>query len=340
MAKSKAPKISDIAQHITDSFVGQIEGWMEAGEKAPAWSCPWVNVGNGGAYPVRADGTPYRGSNVIWLWFVASQQGYTSNQWFGFSGAKEASVKYARSQGRKIKQRDNVKGNGYHYWDVDNDCYFEGGVRKGEKSTPVVWAGTRLVEDKKNLDTNGDPVLVLVPMKMKYLSVFNRCQVEGLPVDDVELPDIDFDACDAADSVISAYELDVIEGGNGAKYTPSKDEVRTPDRRQFRSAAEWYAAVFHEIGHSTGHESRLDRPIRNVKGSPEYAFEELVAELTSAFVCAEVGVEGRIQHVEYLADWLTVLKNDKNAILRASSKAQAAADYIMGRDQIEYAKAA
>jgi len=338
MAKSKAPKISDIALHISEAFQTQIQGWIDTGEKAPAWSCPWVNVGNGGAYPVRADGTPYRGSNVLWLWFVASQKGYTSNQWFGFSSAKEASVKYARSQGRKIEKR--TEGKRYHYWDVDNDCYFEGGVRKGEKSTPVVWTNTRMIEDKNKFDTNGDPVMVLVYMKPKYLSVFNRDQVEGLPADDVELPDVDFDACDNADAVIEAYELDILNGGNRAYYSPSKDEVHLPSREQFRSASEWYAAVFHELGHSTGHKSRLGRDLRNPFGSPEYAFEELVAELTSAFVCAEVGVEGRIQHVEYLANWLDVLKNDKNAILRASSKAQAAADYIMGRDQVEYAKAA
>ena len=339
MAKSKAPKISDIAQHITDSFVGQIEGWMEAGEKAPAWSCPWVNVGNGGSFPVRADGTPYRGSNVLWLWFVASKKGYTSNQWFGFSGAKEASVKYARSQGRKIEQRDRVKGNGYYFWDVANECVFEGGVRKGEESTPVVYSGAREIDDKRNLDENGDPTKKLIPF-VKYLNVFNRDQVEGLPSDDVELPAVDWNACDNADAVIEAYELDILNGGNRAYYSPSKHEVHLPCREQFKSSAQWYACAFHEFGHSTGHKSRLGRDLRNAFGSPEYAFEELVAELTSAFVCAEVGIEGRIQHVEYLANWLDVLKNDKNAILRASSKAQAAADYIMGRDQVEYAKAA
>lgn len=335
----KAPKISDIAQHITDKFGGQIQGWIDSGEQAPDWNSPWVNVGNGGVFPIKADGSQYRGSNVMWLWFVAGEMGFTSNQWFGYSGAKEAAVKYARSQGRKIEERDRKRGNGYYFWDVDNDCVFEGGVRKGESATPIVFYKKIEIDDKRNLNEAGDPTKKVIPM-MRYLNVFNLDQIEGLPSVGVELPDVDFDACDNADAVIAAYPLAIHEGGNRAYYSPSKHEVHIPGRDQFKSAAEWYATVFHELGHSTGHRSLLDRDQRNAFGSKEYAFEELVAELTSAFVCAEVGIEGRIQHVEYLANWLKVLKEDKNAILRAASRAQAAADCVMGRDQIEYAKAA
>lgn len=332
-------KKTDIAQVITDTFAAQIQGWIDDGVEAPRWSMPWVNKGNGECWPIRADGTPYRGTNVFWLWMVASQQGYSSNQWFGFGAAKEASAKAAREQGRNIETRDRKRGKGQYYWDVDNDCLFEGGVRKGEKATPVVFYKKIEVEDKKAVTENGDPAKKFIPL-LKYYNVFNRDQIEGLPAIETDATVVEFDSVAAAEAVIEGFDLPLNEGGNRAYYSPSLDEYHVPGRDQFNSPGEFYAAVFHEQGHATGHKSRLDRLKKAEFGSKEYAFEELVAELTAAFVCAETGVEGRIQHVEYLAHWLKVLGEDKNAIIRASSKAQAAADYIMGREPVQYAKAA
>ena len=323
-------KKTDIAQVITDTFAAQIQGWIDDGVKAPAWSMPWINKGNGECWPVRADGTPYRGTNVFWLWMVASQQGYSSNQWFGFGAAKEASVKAAREQGRNIETRDRKRGKGQYFWDVDNDCLFEGGVRKGEKATPVVFYKKIEVEDKKAVTENGDPAKKFIPL-LRYYNVFNRDQIEGLPAIETDETVVEFDSVAAAEAVIEGFDLPLNEGGNRAYYSPSMDEYHVPGRDQFNSPGEFYAAVFHEQGHATGHKSRLDRLKKAEFGSKEYAFEELVAELTA---------EGRIQHVEYLAHWLKVLDEDKNAIIRASSKAQAAADYIMGREPVQYANAA
>ena len=128
---NKKPKISDIAQHITDHFIGQITEWIDSGNPAPAWASPWTTTGGGGAFPINAQGVPYRGSNVVWLWAMAAQKGFTSNQWFGYGAAKDAAAKAARAAGRNIESRDRKRGKGTYYWDADNDCMFEGGVRKG-----------------------------------------------------------------------------------------------------------------------------------------------------------------------------------------------------------------
>jgi len=338
----KKPKISDIAQHITDHFIGQITEWIDSGNPAPAWASPWTTTGDGGAFPINAQGVPYRGSNVLWLWAMAAQKGFTSNQWFGYGAAKDAAAKAARAAGRNIESRDRKRGKGTYYWDADNDCLFEGGVRKGEEATPVVFYKQLEIEDKKAVTKSGDPAKKFIPL-LKYYNVFNRDQIECLPpLDSVTEPEpeVEFDPIAGAEAVIADFPLDVTERGNAAFYMPSTDECFVPPREQFKSVEQFYSTCFHEMGHATGHKSRLDRSMKGAFGSKEYAFEELVAELTAAFVCAETGVEGQVQHVEYLASWLKVLENDKNAIIRASSKAQAAADFIMGRAAFEYAKAA
>ncbi len=333
------PTKNKIAEEITNGFITQIEQWQANPDVRPSWTAGWVSLGGGGL-PIRADGTPYRGINVLWLSMIAMREGYTSNQWFGYSAAKDAAAAYARSQGRNIESRDRKRREGTYYWDVDNDCLFEGGVRKGETASRVVFVKRIQVEDKGKVDENGDPKKKVVPL-MRYLSVFNRDQIEGLPpVASPDVPTFDFDPLERAEEIVSGFDLPLIEGGDSAFYMPSRDEIHMPTKAQFKSSAEWYSTAFHEMGHATGHSSRLDRNLRNGFGSKEYAFEELVAELTSAFVCAETKVEGNVQHVEYLAHWLKVLGDDSGFIIRAASKAQAAADYILQREPIEYAQAA
>ncbi len=117
--------------------------------------------------------------------------------------------------------------------------------------------------------------------------------------------------------------------GSRAFYTPIGDYINLPPKDTFRSMEDYYSTRLHETTHWTGHESRLKRDLANKFGTENYAFEELVAELGSAFLCSMLGVEGNLQHTEYIANWSEILKNDSRAIFKASSLAQKAADYIL-----------
>ena len=108
-----------------------------------------------------------------------------------------------------------------------------------------------------------------------------------------------------------------------------------PKKEQFKTQEGFYSTLFHELSHWTAHKSRLDRPIKNKRGSKVYAFEELIAEISASFICCHLGFEYSTQHSAYVKDWLEVLKEDKKAIFRASSQAQKTTEFILGNVQRE-----
>jgi len=143
------------------------------------------------------------------------------------------------------------------------------------------------------------------------------------------------DTYDRAAEVLGGWSevVTVNHGGNRACYSPMDDSIRLPKFEQFKDEGCYFSVAFHEAGHSTGHESRLDRQFGKRFGDNAYAVEELVAELTAAFLCADCGIsqpeEPRADHATYLASWLKVLKKDKKAIVTAASQAERAAKLIM-----------
>lgn len=204
-----------------------------------------------------------------------------------------------------------------------------GCVRKGEKGTPVIfWK----VLDKKG-GKPGEKSFIL-----RYYTVFNVTQCdwqEALPSLTTDAPAPTFDPIEECEKIVLSYKtipaLD--HGGNRACYIPSFDRVCMPDKDSFGKREEYYSTLFHELVHSTGHESRLNRdgimnPIRF--GSHDYSFEELVAECGAAFLCAQAGI---IDHtldnsVAYIQNWARKLKSEPKWIVEAASKATKAADYI------------
>jgi len=162
---------------------------------------------------------------------------------------------------------------------------------------------------------------------MKYFRVWNRDQCVGLPEQKVKEVS-EFDRHTGAEQFINKTGAEIRYGKDRAFYALSKDIINLPDAEAFTDAGSFYATALHELGHWTGHNTRLDRQLGNGFGSEAYAEEELVAELTAAFLCAELGIDGKLQHPEYIASWIKVLKNDKQAIFKASSKATKAADYL------------
>lgn len=209
-------------------------------------------------------------------------------------------------------------------------------VRKGEHSSMVVfWKQIPITETNKA----GEEIQRLVPM-LKYYSVFHSSQCDGLPEDPVVDPAaVDPATDDLADSIIADYlnrsgvKLSHVKGDD-AFYSPSRDCIQLPMREQFPHMAEYYSTAFHELTHSTGHISRLNRLSGNAFfGNEEYSKEELVAEIGAAALLSHCGIEtaGSFRNsAAYIQSWLRALRNDKRLIVSASGAAAKAFDLIVG----------
>lgn len=130
------------------------------------------------------------------------------------------------------------------------------------------------------------------------------------------------------DAFVASSGADIREGAGEACFAPGTDFISMPAFAAFRNAHSFYSTAFHELGHWTGHKSRLDRQFGKRFGDKAYAAEELVAELCAAFLCAEFDFDGDLRHAGYIANWISLLKSDSRAFFTAASKAQAAADFL------------
>jgi antirestriction protein ArdC len=131
------------------------------------------------------------------------------------------------------------------------------------------------------------------------------------------------------EALIEATGIDFRIGGNCAFYVTSQDYVQVPPPQAYFEPINWHRTVLHELGHASGHHSRLNRDLSGSFGSKKYAFEELVAEINAAFCCASLGIVPTVRHADYIASWLEVLRDDNRAIVRAASQASKAADYLL-----------
>ncbi|HEX2752958.1 MAG TPA: zincin-like metallopeptidase domain-containing protein [Alphaproteobacteria bacterium] len=282
----------DVYTRVTARIISDLERGVRT------WMRPWGAAHAAGSIcrPLRHNGVPYQGMNVLLLWGEAVEKGYAAPIWMTFKQAQEL---------------------GAH-------------VRKGEKAALVVYANklTRTETDDKGEETEKE-----IPF-LKGYSVFNVEQVEGLPAHYYAKPDNPLplsEKLDHAERFIASTGATVRHGGNSAFYTPAKDLVQMPPFETFRNRESYYATVLHELIHWTSHKARLDRNFNAKKfGDNGYAREELVAELGAAFLCADLGItpEVRDDHAAYLAHWLDALKEDKRAIFSAAAHAQRATDYL------------
>lgn len=324
--KKTAKARPDNYQLVTDQIVAALEAGVVP------WHRPWSLLSRPTSL---TSGKPYRGINFFMLGYTADAKGYDSKWWGTFNQIKERAVAQARSEGREIV---TTNSHGLTYWEViDGERQlFRGGVRKGEKSTSIVF--WRLLDKK---DENGE-VTGKVPL-LNYYNVFNADQADGLPdLDEGRLlHDHDpIEDCEAIrDSYLSrAFGLELKHGGDRAVYNSMFDTVTMPVFNSFDTAEHYYGTLFHEFAHSTGHESRLKREksFGNPFGSPDYSKEELIAEMTAAFVCGEAGIEVNVpDHAAYIANWLQVFKGDKKLLVSAGGAAQKAADLILGPQEAE-----
>ena len=204
-----------------------------------------------------------------------------------------------------------------------------GNVKRGEKGTQIVfWDFSRKQRDEKTGE------LKVIPFAKAY-TVFNLDQCENLPLAKIKAPTPVTIGSGDMNVIAATHNVNLQHGGNRAFFSPAFDQVQMPSADSFKSADHYQSTLAHELTHWTGHDSRLKRDFSKGRfGDAAYAFEELVAEIGSAFLCARAGIklEG-LQHADYVGNWLQVLKNDKRAIFTAASKAKQAAEYLLPSEE-------
>jgi antirestriction protein ArdC len=303
--KNRKTERGDVYTRVTEKIVASLEAGVQP------WFRPWSAEFAAGRItrPLRANGVPYQGINVVMLWGEAVSRGYSAPIWMTFRQALEL---------------------GAH-------------VRKGETGSLVVYA-SKITRNERN-DETGEESERDIPF-LKGYTVFNVEQVEGLPEQFHAPAEKRLDPVQRiahAESFFAATNAAVSHGGSRAFYSEGMDRVQMPPFETFRDAESYYATLAHELTHWTKHKARLDRDFGRKKwGDEGYAIEELVAELGAAFLCADLDLaaEPRADHASYVANWLKVLKDDKRTIFSAASHAQRAADYLHALQPRQAAEAA
>ena len=215
-------------------------------------------------------------------------------------------------------------------------------VKKGEKGSPIVfWQFNKEVVKKKNgktvKDAKGKPVKTMIKLARPRLfgsTVFNAAQIEGIPP--LEKPkQLDkFQVMDRAEGILNESGADISYGGDRAFYSPVADRIQLPEREAFKSEGDFYAVALHELGHWTGHESRLDRDLTGSFGTPTYAEEELRAEISSYMLSSELEIPfDASQHVSYIESWIKKLDDDPAEIYKASKDADEIKTFTLGFDR-------
>lgn len=294
MSGNEKPARADLYTRITQSIIDQLEQGVRP------WVRPWSAANTAGRItrPLRHNGEPYTGINVLLLWSESLAQGYACSTWMTYRQASELG----------------------------------GQVRKGESGTTVIYASRF---KKTETDTRGDEVERDIPF-LKAYSVFNVDQIEDLPPQYYNEPAAVLDPLqriDHADRFFANTGAVIRHGGSKAFYAPSTDHIQMPPFESFQDAAAYVAVLGHETVHWTAHPSRVGRDLsRYSRDRNERAREELVAEIGAALLCADLGIvpelEPRPDHAAYVGSWLTVLSDDKRAIFHAAAHAQRAVTYL------------
>ena len=280
---------------LYDEVTARIIAELEAG-RFP-WVQPWSNAAAAPGLPRNATtGRAYSGVNVLILWGAVIAGAYPNQGWLTFRQALASG----------------------------------GCVRKGEQGVTVCYADRFTPEAEKQRSAEQGDDARSIPFLKRFV-VFNVAQCDGLPehysADAPPLPEREL--VPIAENLIAATGADFRIGGPRAFYSPSGDFVQVPPQPAFANQIDFYRTALHELGHWSGHASRLARSFGGRFGDSAYAREELCAELTSAYLCAALGIVPTVRHADYLGSWLAVLREDSRAIFKAASQASKAADYLL-----------
>lgn len=264
------------------------------------WQKPWDQAKAMMARPRNISGRPYHGINSLLLWSISMERGYNDPRWLTFKQINELGAK----------------------------------VKKGEKSTVVeYWQWTKKEIDK---ETGEENIVALDKPRRFTANVFNANQTAGLPELIIEQPK--FAPHERAENIIKASGVQIMNSIDGrAYYSPVYDHIAIPAMNTFSSQDGYYSTVLHELSHSTGHKSRLNRFESGTKfGDAAYAREELRAELASTFMCNELGIAHEMdneQHAAYVGHWVKALQEDHNEIFRAASDADKICIYLYDKEK-------
>ncbi len=330
----------DLREQITDRIVASLESGVMP------WRKGWTNVGGvANGLPRNAvSGRSYGGGNRLMLMMQGMDKGYADPRWLTF--------KQAQSLGGSVTKGE--KSTPIEYWDelpfhrrIDVDITLNGTrVKLGEspeKNAQSVKLANGTEVDTRKLIVEADGTKYSWRQAERSLNLlfdktthaFNVEQCNGLNIEPLapkaERPTIEKIA--AVEKIAEGMKRDGLglgHGGDRAYYSPERDIVQLPNRDQFETPESYAGTLLHELGHATGAETRLSRPLANGFGTAEYAREELVAELCSAFASAETGVPfDDNNHAAYIGSWLEALKGDKHAVFAAAKDASKAVDYLI-----------
>ncbi|WP_257169697.1 ArdC family protein [Bradyrhizobium sp. SRS-191] len=283
---------------LYEEITNKIAAELEAG-RLP-WVQPWGTQAAKAQLALPRNAVtwrPYSGINVLILWGAVIEHGFAGQNWLTF--------RQALSLG--------------------------GHVRKGECGITVVYADRFIPSDERQRARETGGEAQAIPF-LKRFTVFNSDQCDGLPEDIVTAaaPRPAGAIQPVVESLIANSGVDFRIGGDRAFYVPAEDFVQVPPPAAFFEPINWHRTALHELAHASGHSSRLDRDLSGRFGSRKYAFEELIAEIASAFSCAALGIVPTVRHADYIGCWLDVLREDNRAIVRAASQASRVADYLLG----------
>jgi antirestriction protein ArdC len=290
-----SPSKATLYQEVTDRIVGELE------QGRVPWVQPWDGANASLGLPKNTvSGRHYSGINILILWDAVITRGFGAQRWLTFRQAL---------------------GLGGH-------------VRKGERGTTICYADRFIPKDEQARARDSGDEPSGIPF-LKRFTVFNTEQCEGLPQTAKEPPRKHCDAqiIPAAEATIAATAADFRIGGGEAFYHRGDDFIGVPPQTSFFEAINYYRTCLHELGHWTGHPARLARDLTGRFGSTGYAREELVAEMTSAFLCAHLSIIPTVRHADYIGAWLGVMREDSKAIFQAASQASKAADFILAFQQ-------
>lgn len=300
-------KLDEKRQKLVNTLIEFIE------TNSTQWDAGWYSVASGTPINGKTQ-KKYNGLNAFYLMVLAIKHGYKDPRWITFNQAKEL--------GANVKSGE--KSSEVFYW-----SYYDKKTKKPFDERTV--ENMDAEERKQYLNDYVRPVL-------KFYQVFNAEQCENMPVyERPATPEMDAEERARQNAVIeriisnSAAPVN-FDGGNKAYYSPSDDSIHLPEISAFKTMQDYYATALHEIAHSTGHESRLNRDLSGMFGKPAYAKEELRAELASVFMQVDYGISIEGKHFEnhgaYLASWLHAVKNNMKEFFSAAADAEKISYYI------------
>ena len=279
---------------------------------------PWHRSWSATERPYNAvTNTAYHGANSLWLSYNQFAREFEDPRWCTF--------KQAQTQGWKIKP--GSKGTRVEFWSLYDT----------EEKRKLTQREAKQLSDELTLEEFKNRVK---PISNVY-TVFNGEQIDGIPKYEEKTYELNTEELlQKRDTLLKNMNVDFSEGGDKAFYNPSRDRITLPEMNKFETEYDYMATLLHEAGHATGHISRLNRQIANMFGSPEYAKEELRAEISSAFTAQAVGItyeqnSHMENHKAYIQSWISALKNNPNELFLAIKDAEKISDYLIEKAEIE-----